>query len=280
MPKDKIDKEEPKTPSLNRIISQINKDAGETVIGRIGDMENVTTERIPSGVKGLDEAVGGGFPLGRMVELYGLPSSGKSMIAQLIVGQAQKKGLECIYVDCEAGFDPDFAEKLGVDTKKLILVQTGIGEDVIDVVAKTLKAKPGVVVIDSVGAMITRAETEDSVEEVKMAPKARLMSKGLPKLTALNEGSLIIFINQLRKVITTWGGGGSTTTGGMALGFYSSIRVEVKRDKDLIYLDNKKTDGQVIGQIVQYNVTKNKTHPPFKYGSFKFYFDGRIDGGN
>lgn len=266
------DKEEPKTPSLNRIIAQINKDAEETVIGRIGDMKNVVGERIPSGVPALDEAVGGGFPLGRMVEFYGLPSSGKSLIAQLIVAQAQKQGKECVYVDCESGFDPEFAEKLGVDTKKLVLVQTGIGEDVIDVVAKVLKAKPGVIVIDSVGAMITREEVSESVEKVFMAPKARLMSKGLPKLTALNEGTLIIFINQLRKIITSWGGGGSTTTGGTALGFYASIRLEIRKDKDLLYKDDKKS-GEVVGQIIQCYVTKNKTAAPFRLASFKFYYD-------
>jgi recombination protein RecA len=268
------DKEE--TPTLNKVIAQINKDAGEVVVGRLADMENINTERIPCGIKALDDAVGGGFPLGRMVEFFGLESSGKSLIAQLIMANAQKKGGECVYVDAEGSFDPTFAKMLGVDTDKVAIVQTGIGEDIVDTIAKLLEAEPMVIVIDSIGAMITREEVEQSVEKIFMAPKARLMSKGLPKLTTLNKKTLIIFINQLRKVITSWGGGGFTTPGGMALGFYSSIRLEVKRDKEFIYADNKKS-GEIIGQIVHFNVKKNKTAIPYKTGSFKYYFDGHIE---
>ncbi len=202
-------------------------------------------------------------------------NSGKTLIAQLIIAQAQKMGGDCVFVDAEGSFDPEFAKKLGVNVEELALVQTGIGEDIIDTVAKLLKAEPMVVVIDSVGAMITRTEFEESVEKVFMAPKARLMSKGLPKLTALNRKTLIIFINQQRNIITTWGGGGMTTTGGMALGFYSSVRLEIKRDRELLYEGAKKT-SEVIGQLVLYNVTKNKTAAPHKRGSFRFFFDGRI----
>lgn len=259
-------------PSLGLLISQINKKMGETVIGRIGDMVNIQAERISTGISQLDEALGGGFPRGRMVELFGLPSSGKSLIAQLAIANAQKQGGECVYLDAEGSFDPTFAEKLGVDTKKLVLVQSGIGEDMIDIMAKVLSAEPAVIVVDSVGSMITRGEMEESVEKVFMAPKARLMSKGLPKLTALNKNTLIIFINQLRNVITTWGGGGNTTTGGMSLGFYSSIRLEIKKDKDLLYEDGKKT-GNVIGQVAHFRVVKNKTAQPYKIGSFKLIYD-------
>ncbi len=268
--------EESKKPSLNRIIAQINKKAGETVIGRLGKMVDITTTRIPCGVPALDAAVGGGFPVGRMVEFYGLQSSGKSLIAQYIIANAQKVGGECVYVDAEGSFDPVFAKTLGVDTDNLVIVQTGIGEDIIDTIAETLKAEPMVVVVDSVGAMITRDESEESVEKVFMAPKARLLSKGLAKLNAVNKKTLIIFINQLRKAITTWGPVGNTTTGGMALGFYASVRLEVKRDRELIYEGGKKS-GEVIGQIVQFNVAKNKTAPPYKTGSFKFYFDGHCE---
>ena len=262
-------------PTLNEIMAQINKKAGETVVQRLGKMEHVALERIPSGITNLDEAVGGGFPRGRMVELYGLPSSGKSLIAQYIIANAQKAGGDCVYVDAEGAFDPKFASLLGVNVDNLALVQTGIGEDVIDVVAKLLEAEPAVIVIDSVGAIITRDEYAESVEKVFMAPKARLMSKGLPKLTAKNKKTLIIFINQLRQIISTWGGGGTATTGGMALGFYSSIRVEVKRDKELLYKDDKKS-GEVVGQIVHFNVKKNKTAPPHREGSFKFFFTGEV----
>lgn len=270
------DKTETTKLSLNRIIAQINKKAGENVIGRLGKMENVATTRIPTGVPQLDTAVGGGFPVGRMVELYGLPSSGKSLIAQLVMAQAQKMGGECVYVDAEGTFDPVFAKTLGVNTDDLVLVQMGIGEDILDSMCELLKAEPMVMVVDSIGAMITRDESEESVEKVFMAPKARLMSKGMPKLVALNKKTLIIFINQLRKNITMFGGGGNTTMGGMALGFYASVRVEVKRDRELLYEGGKKS-GEVIGQIVQFNITKNKTSQPYKVGSFRFYFDGHYE---
>lgn len=261
--------------TLNRIMAQINKKAGETVIGRLGDMKNVVTKRYQTGVKKLDDALGGGFPAGRMVELYGLPSSGKSLIASLVIANAQKQGGECVFVDAEGSFDPDFAKKLGVDTDKLALIQMGIGEDIIDTVIQVLRSEPAVIVIDSVGAMVTRDEFVESVEKVFMAPKARLMSKGLPKMTVANKGTLIIFINQLRQIITTWGGGGTTTPGGMALGFYSSVRVQIKRDKDLLY-EGPKTGHDPIGQIIQFNITKSKVSVPHQTGSFKFYFDGRI----
>ena len=124
--------------------------------------------------------------------------------------------------------------------------------------------------------MITRSEVEEDMDKQFMAPKARLLSRGLAKLIALNEKTLIIFINQLRSIVTLWGGGGTTTTGGRSLGHYASIRLEVKKDKDLIYKDGKKS-GEAIGQIVQFQVTKNKTAAPYKYGSFKFFYDGRIE---
>ena len=263
------------TISLNRIIAQINKAAGETVIGRLGDMQNLATKRYPTGVKRLDDALGGGFPSGRMVELYGLPSSGKSLIASMVIANAQKDGGECVYVDAEGSFDPSFARKLGVDTDKLALVQMGIGEDIIDTIIQVLRSRPAVIVIDSVGAMITRDEFVESVEKVFMAPKARLMSRGLPKITAANKGTLIIFINQLRQIITTWGGGGTTTPGGMALGFYASVRVLVKKDREMLY-EGPKTGHDPIGQIVQFNITKSKVSVPHQTGSFKFYFNGRI----
>ena len=261
--------------TLNRVIAQLNKKYGETIIGRLGDMKNIATKRYPTGVKRLDDALGGGFPAGRMVELYGLPSSGKSLIASLVVANAQKQGGECIYVDAEGSFDPEFAKKLGVDTDKLALVQMGIGEDIIDTIIQVLRSEPAVIVVDSVGAMLTRDEFEESVEKVFMAPKARLMSKGLPKMTAANKGTLIIFINQLRQIITTWGGGGTTTPGGMALGFYASVRIQIKKDKEMLF-EGPKTGHDPIGQIVQFNITKSKVSVPHQTGSFKFYFDGRI----
>lgn len=262
--------DEPK-PTLNRVIAEINKKYGENIIGRISDMENVTTERISSGIPSLDTALGGGLPFKRIVELYGIPSGGKSLMAMRFVKQAQEKGLDCIYIDAEGSFDIVFAEQLGVDPKKLVIAQSAVGEDTLELVCKLLPTEPGVIVVDSVAAMITQAEMEQPLEQQFMAPKARLMSRGLAKINTLNKKTLIIFINQLRSTMAMYGPP-TTTTGGRALGHYASIRVEVKKG-DLIYEEDKKTNP-VIGQIVSFYVTKNKTAPPFRLGSFKFFYEG------
>lgn len=262
---------EKEAPTLNKIMAQLNKQAGETVVARLGDMQAMDIDRIHSGIPQLDEAVGGGFPVGRMVEFYGLQSSGKSMLAQKLIANAQSRGMDCIYVDAENTFDPEFATKLGVDVNKLALMQTATGEDIFDFLAKLLEAEPAIIVIDSVAALVTKAEMENSVEKAEMANKARLMSKGLRKLTAINRKTLIIFINQMRQAISTWGPAPKVTTGGMALPFAASIRMEVSRDRDLLYEDGKKS-GNVIGQVVQFKISKNKTFPPFKTGSFKFFY--------
>lgn len=262
---------EDKIPSLNRIISEINKKAGETVIGRVGDMPTISIQRLSTGVPALDLALGGGIPANRIVELYGQPSAGKSLISLLTIAQAQKNGKECVYLDCEDTFDTDWAEKLGVDTKKLILSQSSVGEDTLELVLKLLRGKPAIIVVDSVAAMITRAELEESIDKAFMAPKARLMSKALSILNAQNKGTTIIFINQLRATMAMYGPA-FVTPGGNALKFYSSVRIEVKKTEDL-HLDGKKTLEQ-IGQVVGFKITKNKTAAPFKVGSFKFYYDG------
>lgn len=267
--------EEKKIPSLNRIILEINKKAGEQVIGKLGDFPSMNIKRLPTGIKSLDEALGGGFPMKRVVELYGLPSGGKSLISLLVIKSAQAQNLDCVYVDVEDSFDPVWAEKLGVDTKKLVVAQSSVGEDIMDMLCKILEAEPAVIVIDSVAAMIPRVEQEESVEKVTMALKARLMSRGLAKLTSLNKGTMIIFINQLRATLAMWGPQ-TTTTGGRSLGHYASIRMEVKKG-DQLHEDDKKTKP-VIGQMVSFNVTKNKTAPPYQPGSFKFYYeDCRIE---
>jgi recombination protein RecA len=260
-------------PSINRIMAEINKKAGETVIGRIGNLPTVTTERISTGVEGLDKALGGGMPIGKTIELYGQPSAGKSLISLFVIKEAQKKGLECVYLDAEDTFDPEWAEKLGVDTKSLIISQSSVGEETLTLLLKLLKAKPGVIVVDSVAAMITAAELEEKIDKAFMAPKARLMSRALSMITNQNKGTLIIFINQLRSTLSLYGPKFSTP-GGNALKFYASVRVEVKKTEDL-HEDGKKTKP-VIGQIVSFKVTKNKTAPPMQIGSFKFFYDGTI----
>jgi recombination protein RecA len=268
---EKVEQEE-KVPSLNRIIAEINKAAGEVVASRIGKMEtDLSIEFIPSGIKGLDEAMGGGFPRGRMVELYGVQSAGKSLISAFVTAQAQKKGYDCIWIDCEDTFEPGFAARLGVDVNNLILMQDSMAEDIVERVGKMLKAKPALIVIDSVAAMITRTEMEKPVEDVIMAPKARLLSRALPKLTFLNQDTCIIFVNQMRTAVSTWGPSPAVTTGGRALGHYMTIRLEVKKGEEMF--EGGKKSGEVIGHVVQYLVTKNKVGKPKRFGSFKYFYD-------
>lgn len=270
----KTNEEEVKVPSLKRVIAQINKDAGENVIGKLSDMPLLSVERLSTGVKQLDEALGGGFPSKRVVELYGQPSAGKSLISLLVIKEAQKLGKQCVYLDVEDTFDAEWAKKLGVNTDELILSQSSVGEDTLGLVIKLLKAEPDIIVVDSVAAMITRAELEEDIDKAFMAPKARLMSKGLSIINALNKKTLIIFINQLRATMAMYGPQ-FVTPGGNALKFYTSVRVEVKKTEEL-HEDDKKTKP-VIGQIIGFKTTKNKTAAPFQVGSFKFFYDGRIE---
>jgi len=270
MAKTKTKPEETKAPSLKRVLAELNKKYGDNTIGVIGDMPTLDIKRIPIGIPDVDEALGGGFPMRRVIELYGLPSGGKSLISLLIIKSAQAQGLDCIYVDVEDSFDPVWANKIGVDVDKLVVAQSSVGEDIMDMLCKLLEAKPGVIVVDSVAAMIPRVEQEESVEKPTMALKARLMSRGLAKLTSLNDSTMIVFINQLRATLAMFGAQ-TTTTGGRSLGHYASIRVEVKK-VDTLHEEDKKRKP-VIGQIVGIKVTKNKTAPPFKNTSFKFYYD-------
>ena len=273
--KDKEEKkDEVKIPSINRIIAEINKKHGENVIGRVSDMPTLDIQRIPTGVKTFDEALGGGLPLKRIVEFYGQPSSGKSLLSLFAVREAQKQGLDCVYLDAEDSFDPEWARALGVDVERLIISQSQVGEDTLELLIKLLKAQPAVIVVDSVAAMITRAEMEEELGKAFMAPKARLMSKALSIINALNENTCIIFINQLRSTMNPYGAKFSTP-GGSALKFYASVRVEIKNTEPLRERGLKTTP--VVGQVVGFKITKNKTAPPLKEGSFKFYHDGSFE---
>lgn len=258
---------------LDEVLAKINKQFGENTIGRVGDMKVLNIERVPSGSLYLDWALGGGWPLGRCVELYGHYSTGKSVVALKTVAEAQKLGKECAYIDCENAFDPRFASKLGIDVDKLVVSQASIGETTIDIVAELLSADVGVIVVDSVASMVPKAEFEEPMEQQFIALSARLMSKALRKLTALNKKTLIIFINQIRVSPTAYGNP-EVTPGGKALGHYSAVRVELRRGSKDFILD---TDNKKIGQLVKFKIVKNKSAVPFREGSFKFMYDGVID---
>jgi recombination protein RecA len=259
-----------KPKSLAMVIAAVNKKFGEKVIGRAKDWDNIEIKRLSTGIKCLNEALGGGFPVGRIIELFGVYSSGKSLISMLTIAQAQKEGKSCIYFDVEDSFSEEFAKKLGVDTDKLIIAQLGIGEKIMDLICKLLEAQPDLIVVDSVAAMIAQDVMDESLEKQYMALKARLMSKAMAKITALNNKTTFDFINQTIATMAMYGAK-TTTPGGNALKFYSSVRLEVKTG-EMIFEEDKKTNP-IIGQTTVFRVVKNKTAAPYKTGSFRLIYE-------
>lgn len=272
---------------LEEMLAKINKKYGENTIGFGSDLKYIDVPRLSSGSLFLDWALGknikddkAGWPLGRIVEMYGPESSGKSLISMKTIAEAQKAGFACVYFDCENSFDKSFAEKLGVDVNKLFISREAQGEKLLDMACELLAGSDDlrVMIFDSLASMIPTVEVEKSLEEQQMAPMARLMSKGLRKLTASNKNNaLIIFINQLRK---NPGAGPYAnpeyTPGGQSLKFYSSIRIEVKRG-DWVEEEEDKGKKKKIGQFVKFRIVKNKTDIPLREGNFKFLYTGEID---
>ena len=251
---------------LKKAISEINKKFGESTIGKIADMPTIKMERISSGSPFLNWTIGGGWPRGRTVELYGPFSSGKSLIALRTVAEAQKQGLKCVYLDSENAFDPIFASRVGVDTNTLVISQISAGEEIFDIIDILLTSDVAIIVIDSVASLVPKYELEESIEKQTMALQARLMSKALRKITAKasKNKTLIIFVNQIREKLNAYGNP-EITSGGRALGFYASLRVEVRRGELL------KDEKRIIGQQVKFKVTKSKVCQPFRDGYFMFY---------
>ena len=252
---------------LNKTILKINKKFGENTIGKIGEMPNIKAERISSGSPYLDWCIGGGWPLGKTIELYGPYSSGKSLIALRTIAQAQKLGKNCVYLDAENAFDSNFAKKMDVNINDLTISQISAGEEIFDIVDMLLDSDVAVIVVDSVASLVPKYEIEESIEKQTMALQARLMSKALRKLTAKasKNKTLIFFVNQIREAVGKYGNP-EITSGGRALGFYASLRVEVRRGEFLA--DNKRK----IGQQVKFKVTKSKICQPFRDGYFLFYY--------
>lgn len=266
-------KEVEEVKSLSRIIAGINRKAGRKVIGTMNAMaDELAIEKIPTGISVLDDAMGGGFPTRRIVEVFGVPSSGKSLISMFLVAQAQKEGRKCVYIDVEDSYDPEFAAKFGVNNKELIVANLNVGEEIIDLICALLEGRPDVIIIDSVAAMVPTVEMEEE-ESAKqhMTQKARLLSRSIPKLTALNKKTCIVFINQIRSTLAMYGNP-NTTPGGNAIGFFSSIRLKIhSTPSDKLYAGSKKEAP--IGQVVNFQVVKNKTAPPGQRGSFKFFYE-------
>jgi len=253
--------------SLDKIVLEINKKFGENTIGKINDMPVIETERVSSGSPYLDWAIGGGFPLGRTVELYGVFSSGKSLIALRTVAEFQKLGKNVVYLDSENAFSPDFAKLVGVDPDKLVISQISAGEEVFNIIDQLLDADVSLIVVDSIASLVPQYELDEAMEKQTIGLHARLMSKALRKITgkASKNKTLILFINQIREKPTNYGNP-NITTGGRALGFYASLRVEISRGE---LLEENKVK---IGQQVKFKVTKSKICPPFRDGYFLFYY--------
>ena len=254
--------ESPKNKAIEIAIAQIEKQFGKGSIMKLGDEKSVDIDVIPTGALSLDLALGvGGVPKGRIIEIYGPESSGKTTLALHILTEAQKKGEAVAFIDAEHAFDPVYAKNIGLDIENLYISQPDFGEQALEILETLVRSSAfGVIVVDSVAALTPRAEIEGDMGDSHMGLQARLMSQALRKITAISSkaGTTIIFLNQLRMKIGIMFGNPETTTGGNALKFYASVRMDI-RQKDKIL-----KDGEVIGHSRKVKVVKNKVAPPFK----------------